>query len=131
MLGLCASPRGLANFTGYRKYVGPSLDLSRNVGAVDLHPLLEPQATPAANVAPEPDTREQLLSISDPTDLLGFYLTQTQTYPLLAPDEEISLARQIEAGVVAEALLADGIDPDWPSISTWNKHPGWLRSRPS
>jgi RNA polymerase primary sigma factor len=131
LLGLCASPNGLASFTGYRKYVGRSLDTSGTVGALDLLPLSEQPTVPEVAVDAETETREQLLSVNDPTDLLGYYLTQSQKYPLLSADEETRLAKQIEAGLLAEALLDGRPDDTWPSIVTWHRHPWWHRARPT
>jgi RNA polymerase sigma factor (sigma-70 family) len=113
LLGLCASPNGLSTFTGYRKFVGRALDPSRAVGTLDLLQLSEQPAGITLPVHDDTDAREQLLSVGDPTDLLGFFLTQTQKYPLLSADQEATLAKQIEAGVLAEALLAAASDR-WP-----------------
>jgi RNA polymerase primary sigma factor len=132
ILGLCASPNGLRDVAPLRKYLGRPLDLSHADKALDLSSLVEHRPASTA-VEPEydADTREQLLTVSDPEDFLGYYLTQTQKVPLLTAEEEIVLSKQIEAGVLAEALLADDVDPTGPTMSTWRSTPWWRSMRPS
>jgi RNA polymerase primary sigma factor len=115
-----------------RKYLGRPLDLSHADKALDLSSLVEHRPASTA-VEPEydADTREQLLTVSDPEDFLGYYLTQTQKVPLLTAEEEIVLSKQVEAGVLAETLLADRVDPVWPTLSTWRTTPWWRSMRPS
>jgi RNA polymerase primary sigma factor len=130
ILGLCASPNGFGEAAPLRKYLGRALDLSHADKALDLSSLIEHRPASTA-VEPDADTREQLLTVSDPENFLGYYLTQTQKVPLLTAEEEIVLSKQIEAGVSAEALLADRVDPTWPTISTWRTRPWWQSMRPS
>jgi RNA polymerase primary sigma factor len=129
---LCASPNGFGEAAPLRKYLGRALDLSHADKALDLSSLVEHRPASTA-VEPEydADTREQLLTVSDPEDFLGYYLTQTQKVPLLTAEEEIVLSKQIEAGVLAEALLADDVDPTGPTMSTWRSTPWWRSMRPS
>jgi RNA polymerase primary sigma factor len=126
ILGLCASPNGLGDAAPLRKYLGRALDLSHADKALDLSSLVEHRPASTA-VEPEydADTREQLLTVSDPEDFLGYYLTQTQKVPLLTAEEEIVLSKQVEAGVFAEALLTDRVNP------TWHTTPWWRSVRPS
>ena len=49
---------------------------------------------------------EQLLSVKDPMDLLGYYLSQAQKELLLTPEDEIDLAKRIEAGLLAAEKLS-------------------------
>jgi RNA polymerase primary sigma factor len=132
ILGLCASPNGFQDAAPLRKYLGRALDLGHADEALDLSSLVEhPPASTAVESEYDADTREQLLTVSDPEDLLGYYLTQTQKVPLLTAEEEIVLSKQIEAGVLAEALLADRVDPVWPTMSTWRMTSWWRSMRPS
>ena len=63
----------------------------------------------AAATSPESkadsDVRESLFRAVDPDDLLGLYLAETKKFPLLSAEEEIWLAKQIEAGVLAQQKL--------------------------
>ncbi|HET9873187.1 MAG TPA: sigma-70 family RNA polymerase sigma factor [Propionibacteriaceae bacterium] len=104
LLGLCGSPRGLNDALSLRKYIGPALNTEGPGGTFDVVALAERRADTADEPTPATEAREQLLTVNDPGDLLGFYLTASQKFPLLSADEEIRLAKQIEAGVLAEAL---------------------------
>jgi RNA polymerase sigma factor (sigma-70 family) len=105
ILGLCASPNGFGGASSLRKYIGRPLDLSHADPGLDLTGLSEAPAPTAVFEEPAESQREQLLTVNDPADSLGFYLTQTQKYALLTASEEIELAKQIEAGVLAEERL--------------------------
>ena len=107
VLGLCGSPGGLDEAASLRKYIGRSLDAIVGGTVFDVEPLAEQEVETASSL-PTADAREQLLTVSDPNDLLGFYLSSTQRFPLLSADEEIQLAKVIEAGVFAEEALAKG-----------------------
>jgi RNA polymerase primary sigma factor len=106
ILGLCASPAALAG-AALRRFAGRAVDTSRAAAALDLAPLAAPRPAHAAD--PDAgDAREQLVAVADPKDLLGLYLRQVQTIPLLSAAEEIELATRIEAGVLADEALAEG-----------------------
>ena len=108
-LGLCATSTGLGG-TSLRRFIGRPLDTGRAAEALDLAPLgaRAPSAPDGGQGEDPDDAREQLVAVADPSDLLGLYLRQIQKIPLLSAAEEIELARQIEAGVLAEAALAEG-----------------------
>jgi len=131
VLGLCSTPNGAVGLAGYRRYIGRALDTTRTVGTFDAAALCAPVQGATFEPDDEADRREHLLTINDPTDLLGFYLTQTHKYPLLSADEEGSLSKQIEAGVLAEALLATDPDDAWPSIADWPRQSWWHQLQPT
>jgi RNA polymerase primary sigma factor len=116
VLGLCSSPRGLGVALSLRKFIGRALDRVDTGGRFDVAALAEQRVEIADELEPEPaaETREQLLTVNDPGDLLGFYLTASQRIPLLGAHEEIQLAKRIEAGVIAEALRNGNPEVQWP-----------------
>ena len=52
--------------------------------------------------------RASLLRLAHDFDLVGQYLRQLASTPLLTADEEVELAKRIEAGVYAKQLLESG-----------------------
>jgi RNA polymerase sigma factor (sigma-70 family) len=117
ILGLCASPRGLSDAPSLRRYIGRPIDSAQPPTTLDLSSIFEQAAaTDGADATDDADSdvwREQLFTVQDPQDFLGYYLTQTQKYALLSPTEEVRLAKQIEAGVLAAVLLAEPPESDW------------------
>jgi DNA-directed RNA polymerase sigma subunit (sigma70/sigma32) len=112
ILGLCASPRGLSNARHLRKYIGRALDHSQPSTPLDLYPLTverKPDADGRDQEDPT-DPREQLLADNDPQDLLGSYLTAIQKCSLLNAEEEVELAKRIEAGLYATQLMGELAD---------------------
>lgn len=114
LLGLCSSPRGLGDAVSLRKFIGRTLDRAGSAGRFDAAALAEQPVRIPDNPEPDAEAREQLLTVNDPGDLLGFYLTASQKMSLLGADEEIQLAKRIEAGVLAEALRNGSPDVRWP-----------------
>src|SRR5690606_14186472 len=114
LLGLCSSPRGLGDALSLRKFIGRALDRASSAARFDAAALAEQPVKLPDSPEPDAEAREQLLTVNDPGDLLGFYLTASQKVPLLGADEEIQLAKRIEAGVLAEALRNGSPDIRWP-----------------
>lgn len=110
LLGLCASPRGLSDAPSLRRYIGRPIESYQSSTTLDLSSLIEQaDENDDADSSGDADSdiwREQLFKLKDPQDLLGYYLIQTQKYALLSSEEVVQLAKQIEAGVLAAALLA-------------------------
>lgn len=108
VLGLCASPRGLADGQHLRKYMGPAIDFSRSTGSFEVSLLAEGPNLRAEVANPEGSSvvaDEQKSAVDDPQDLLRYYLKEVQRYPLLEAQQEVELAKRIEAGLYAEQLM--------------------------
>lgn len=108
LLGLCSSSARTASLTVFRRHIGRALVQHGTAGSLDLLRLLESTQQPTVLHDRLADAREQLSTVNDPTDLLAFYLAQSQRFPLLKAEEEIDLAKRIEAGLFAECRLARG-----------------------
>lgn len=108
ILGLCASPRGLGPASHLRKHIGRAIDATQFDANFDVHAFVaEPGPVAAEAEQEDPDeVREQLLAVNDPQDLFSHYLREIQKFPLLNADEEIELAKLIEAGLYATELIA-------------------------
>ena len=104
-----ASPGGLGDALPLRKYIGRALDLRHPGAPLDVHPLAVNTQLGAGEADQDDaeEVREQLLTVKDPEDLLGYYLTAIQKFPLLNAEEEVELAKRIEAGLYATQLVAE------------------------
>jgi len=109
VLGLCASPNGLGDAVHLRKYIGRALDPNMPGGPLDLYPLAIDTRVDTVESGQEEleEVREQLFALKDPEDLLAYYLAEIQKFSLLRPEEEIELAKQIEAGLFAEKIQTE------------------------
>ena len=106
VLGLCGSPAGLSEATNLRKYIGKSLHSGKPVLKIDVQSLLEnhPRGQNEA-IDDSAEPREQVPSATSLDNLLGRYLSEIKKLPLLTAEEEIDLAKRIEAGLYAQKLL--------------------------
>ncbi|UZD61124.1 sigma-70 family RNA polymerase sigma factor [Brevibacterium sp. JSBI002] len=77
------------------------------------------KAPEAPNVVPQPfvllkevddegELPEVLRKVPDPDDLEGLYLKQIGQFPLLSAEEEVEVAKRIEAGMYADHILGMG-----------------------
>lgn len=125
VLGLCASPAGLPKTHQLRKYIGRALEINQPTPPLDLKPLAVKSQLPAheAELESSGEAREKLLAVDDPQDLLNYYLKEIRQYPLLTADEEIELAKKIEAGLVAEAVQK-GMFRTRKLSRAYDNHPG-------
>jgi RNA polymerase primary sigma factor len=108
VLGLCSSPGALGEALSLRRYVGKALTPQESITHLDFHSLLDNQrqGLETDNNDPE-EPREQVLSATNLENLLGRYLSEIQKMPLLTAEEEIELAKRIEAGLYATQKLAE------------------------
>ncbi|MGV0618071.1 sigma-70 family RNA polymerase sigma factor [Mycolicibacterium elephantis] len=113
-LGLCSSHRGLGGAVQLRKLIGRSLDRSHRGGrSFDVHQLAA-HCTFSGNrgdgnkiVLDDDDLPEQLPKASEQHDALRYYLKEVGRFPLLKAEQEIDLAKQIEAGLYATRIVED------------------------
>lgn len=108
IIGLCALPRGLGDAVYLRRYVGQVLDVTQPRPALDFSVLIE-ERQPGVDRDFEDHgyAPEKLLTVKSPENLLGYYLTEIQKFPLLAAEEEIELAKRIEVGLYATQKMAE------------------------
>ena len=108
VLGLCGSPAGLSDALHLRKYIGKALNSEKPPAKFDVQSLFESQHREQDEAIDDPDEpREQVLSTTNLENLLGTYLSKIQKVPLLSAEEEIELAKRIEAGLYAAKKLRE------------------------
>lgn len=111
ILGLCGTPRGLGDVPRLRKHLG------RALGAVvhpdillDFTPLMLLDVDADNSDYDDADVREQLLTVKDPQDLYNWYLAEIGKFALIDADDEINLAKRVEAGLYCAHLVAEAYE---------------------
>lgn len=124
ILGLCGSPRGLSGAPQLQKHIGRSLDMTITDMVLDFHPLAEDRKDLVDQVWDDDidEVRERLVTVKDPENPYHDYLAKIQKVALLNAEEEVDLAKRIEAGLYAKQVLVDCGDKGWklPSASRRN-----------
>ncbi len=106
VLGLCSSPGALSEVLPLRRYVGRALKPEKPIDHLDFRPLLEGQRSGLKVETNDPaEPREQVLLTTNLENILGTYLSKMQKVALLTAEEEIDLAKRIEAGLYAAQKL--------------------------
>jgi RNA polymerase primary sigma factor len=111
LLGLCSSPRALGEAAHLRRYVGKALTPEKSIDHLDFRSLWEGHRSGSKVDTDDPtETREQVLSTTNLENILGTYLSKMQKVALLTAEEEIDLAKRIEAGLYATQKLSELVD---------------------
>ena len=111
VLGLCGSPAGLSEALHLRKFIGKALKSGKSVAKFDVQSLLDSQYREPDEAIDDPsEPREQVLSPASLENSLGMYLSQIQKVSLLTAEEEIELAKRIEAGLYATQKMTEVAD---------------------
>jgi RNA polymerase primary sigma factor len=111
VLGLCGSPAGLGEALHLRKFIGKALNSGKPVAKFDVQSLLDSQHRESDEAIEDPaEAREQVLSPASLENSLGIYLSQIQKVSLLTAEEEIELAKRIEAGLYATQKITELAD---------------------
>lgn len=108
VLGLCSSPAALSDALHLRKFIGKALKSGKQVAKFDVQSLLDSQYREQDEAIDDPsEPREQVLSPASLENSLSMYLSQIQKVSLLTAEEEIELAKRIEAGLYATQKVTE------------------------
>lgn len=128
ILGLCGSPRGLSGALQLQKHIGRALDMTITDLVLDFHPLAEGRKDVVDQVRDDDmdEVRERLVTVKDPENPFHDYLAKIQKVALLNAEEEVELAKRIEAGLYAEHILAGCANRGWKLPYAQRRDLDWI-----